>query len=301
MKQINKSGFPFQLRIENEIISTHSQHNWSIASHEHPWTNPKTKSLGFVDIVLKNDQFSTFRLVIECKRVKSDDARQLRWIFLLPDQNAKETSLTSCFEVDGRWDEHRAAPGDELDYLEGWDNVRLTPISLQSEFCILQNDEQRKQPILESLASEVLDSVEGIAMEEINIAKCNKTTHLRLFVFPVIVTNAEIAVCRFNPEKVSLDNGTLEENDVEISPLPFIRFRKSFTTNFPYNDLSDFQKSYIHSNSNINDLKSATKARERTVFVVNSKSLPEFLKNWNLKPLDEFNGYAIQANTRNRA
>ena len=171
---------------------------------------------------------------------------------------------------------------------------------MQSEFCILQSDEQRKQSILESLASEVLDSVEGIAMEEINIAKCNKPAHLRLFVFPVIVTNAEIAVCRFNPDKVSLNNGTLEENDVEISSVPFIRFRKSFTTNFPHSNLSDLQKSSIYSNSNINDLKSAVKARERTVFVVNSKSLPEFLKNWNLNPLDEFSGYAIQSNTRRR-
>ena len=33
-----------------------------------------------------------------------------------------------------------------------WDNVRLTPASLQSEFCILTSDEQRRQPILESLA-----------------------------------------------------------------------------------------------------------------------------------------------------
>lgn len=294
LKQINKSGFPFQLRVEKEIRNTHNQHGWSIASHEHPWVNPKTGSAGFVDIVLSHDQFTTFRLVIECKRVKADDARQLRWMFLLPDQELKETHLASCFEVDGRRNKYQEAHNYELSYVESWDSVRLIPTSMQSEFCILQSDEQRKQPILESLADEVLESVEGIAMEEINIARCKKTSHLRLFVFPTIVTNAEIAVCRFNSDMVSLNNGMLEEKDVEIFTVPFVRFRKSLKTTFPYSDLTDLHKSYMFSNSNINDLRSASKDRERTIFVVNSKSLPEFLSNWSLRPLNDLEGYAIQ-------
>lgn len=294
LKQINKSGFPFQLRIENEICNSHNKHGWSIASHEHPWVNPRTGTKGFADIVLKHDQFSTFRLVIECKRVKADDARQLRWIFLLPDQNLVETNLTSCFEIEGNRDKYQEEYNYGFSYLESWDNVRLTPTSLQSEFCILQSDEQRKQPILESLGYEVIESVEGIAMEEIAIAKYNKTAHLRLFVFPAIVTNAEISVCRFNSDMVSLSNGTLEEKDVEITTVPFVRFRKSLETSFPYNDLSEIRKSYMFSNSNITNLRTASKDRERTIFVVNSKSLPEFLNNWILKPFDDFEGYAIQ-------
>jgi len=31
-KQINKSGFPFQLRVEHEIRSTQADHHWSVAS-----------------------------------------------------------------------------------------------------------------------------------------------------------------------------------------------------------------------------------------------------------------------------
>jgi len=37
LKQINKSGFPFQLRVEHEIRMTEQQHGWSVASREHPW------------------------------------------------------------------------------------------------------------------------------------------------------------------------------------------------------------------------------------------------------------------------
>lgn len=278
LKQINKSGFPFQLRVEHEIRLTQQAHNWSVASREHPWVSADNSSSGFIDIVLKHNQFSTFRLVIECKRIKADDARQLRWVFLLPDKESEPTWLASCFEVEGRGgkgqtDEH------EWSDLRVWDNVRLTPASLQSEFCILTSDDQRRQPILESLATEVLESIEGLAEEEVNIEKSlGQPTHTRLFIFPAIVTNAEIAVCRFDPANITITDGTLDTSKVEITTVPFIRFRKSLATSFP-------QGGFYY-------LEAANKARERTVFIVNAASLPEFLNNWNMGPLPD-RDYAI--------
>jgi len=179
LKQNNKSGFPFELRVEDEIRSTQADHRWSVASHEHPWSNPGTESSGFIDIVLKHNVISTLRLVIECKRMKADDARQLRWLFLLPGESAsKETHVASCFEVEARGMrgyalertavEPVAIPWQDLRI---WDNVRISPASLQSEFCVLPSDEQRRQPILESLAREVLESVEGLAQEEVDLAR----------------------------------------------------------------------------------------------------------------------------------
>lgn len=97
--------------------------------------------------------------------------------------------------------------------------------------------------------------------------------HARLFIFPSIVTNAEIAVCRFDPTKIKITDGTLEAGDVEISTVPFIRFRKSLTTEFP-------QGVFYH-------LEAANRARERTVFVVNSTSLSEFLKDWKMDALPD--------------
>jgi hypothetical protein len=83
-----------------------------------------------------------------------------------------------------------------------------------------------------------------------------------------------------NPERIKVGDGTLDAGDVEISTVPFIRFRKSLATQFPKG------KFY--------DLRAANRARERTVFIVNAASLPEFLKGWQLSPLDEFGGYAMQ-------
>ena len=119
----------------------------------------------------------------------------------------------------------------------------------------------------------MLDSIEGLAEEEVNIEKSRDRGHARLFIFPAIVTNAEIAVCRFDPTKIKITDGTLEAGDVEISTIPFIRFRKSLTTKFP-------QGVFYH-------LEAANRARERTVFVVNSTSLSEFLKDWKMDALPD--------------
>jgi hypothetical protein len=266
LSQLNRSGFPFQLRVEHEILNTQQEHGWSVLSREHAWANPDTGASGFIDLVLEHNQYPTFRLVLECKRNRAEDARLLRWLFLLPDQEPKPTLVASCYEVER---------GD----LRIWDNVSLYPASLQSEFCILHSDESRRQSILESLSSEVLESIEGLAVEEVNVAKSQDYRHLRLFIFPSIVTNAEIAVCRFQSSDINITDGTLDASNVEISTVPFIRFRKSLTTAFP--------------EGRFFSVKWANMARARTVFVVNAASLPEFLKNWDIGPLH--NGqYAIQ-------
>lgn len=279
LKQMNRSGFPFQLRVEEEIRRTHSIHNWSVASREHPWTNPETDISGFIDIVLKHDDFSTFRVVIECKRMKSDDARHLQWLFLMPDQDMSPVKLATCLEVEGGsyeevWQDIRV-----------WEDVLVNPLSLQSEFCVLPNDEQRRQPILESLTAEVLDSIEGLAQEEVRIEQSQYgPNHLRLFLFPTIVTNAEIIACRFNSEEIKIVDGTLEASNVTFQKVPFIRFRKSVVNDFP--------------EGRFLDLRTAQRARERTIFIVNAEAIAEFLSNWQVDPLN-MEGFAIQKHKTN--
>lgn len=279
LQQTARSGFPFQLRVEEEIRSTYNTHGWSVASREHPWVHPENNSSGFVDIVLKHDRFTTLRMVIECKRMKADDARQLRWIFLQPDKSPKPLNLASCLEVEGNT--NRTQEPQIWEDARLWDNVLSTPASLESSFCILPNDEQKRQPILESLATEVLESIEGIAQEEVNIARSKRgSNHLRLYIFPVIVTNAEIIVCQFDPKQISIENGLLDKSSTLFETVPFVRFRKSLATSFP--------------TGSFNDLAAASRARERTIFVANASSLSQFLSNWEIGPRDSFEGYAIQ-------
>jgi hypothetical protein len=274
-KQLNRSGFPFQLRVEEEVRASSDIHHWSIASREHPWTNPESGVSGFVDIVLKHDQFVTFRLVVECKRMRSNDERQLYWFFLLPNTNNEITGRTSCLEVEGE------EAANEWRDIRIWDDVLLRPGSVESEFCILPNDEQRRQPILESLASELLEAVEGLAEEEVRIAKSqDQHGRVRLFMFPAIVTNAQLMVCQFRPEDISIEDGTLELSNASVFSVPFIRFRKSLARDFP--------------TGRYFDLESAQRARQRTIFVVNAASISEFLAGWEMRPQGITARYAIQ-------
>jgi hypothetical protein len=182
IKQLNRSGFPFQLRIEHEIQSTTTQHHWEIASREHPWQTPE--SSGFIDLVLSNKQFPADRLVIECKRVKGDDPRQLQWLFLLPYPNPIETRKLSCLEVMAGpptkafhlgWRDHRI-----------WEDLLVRPLSFQSDFCILSGDEPKRQPLLESLCAEALGAVDGLAGEEVNIGRSQKSETPPLFFSPLL-------------------------------------------------------------------------------------------------------------------
>jgi hypothetical protein len=277
LKQINRSGFPFQLGIEQQIRTTEPQHGWTVASREHPWRNPDSEASGFIDLVLSHTEMRGDRLVIECKRVKGEDRRQLQWLFLLPDQELKQQKRASCREVlagemsksseSKGWMDHRL-----------WDDVQVIPPSPESEFCILSGDEAKKQPILEALCGDVLESVEGLAQEEVSIQKSQPTGRLLRFIFPAIVTNAKIAVCQFKSSDVSLADGTLDLSNVKLDTVPFIRFRKSLATTFP-------EGTFFH-------LKEAHRARERTVFIINAEGLPDFLKDFRMKepPL----GFAIQ-------
>jgi hypothetical protein len=281
IKQLNRSGYPFQLRVEQEVVATFQEHGWLVASHEQPWSTEDGGS-GFIDIVLSHNHFTTCRLVLECKRIKADDQRQLSWIFLIPGGSSQKTTVSSCLEIEGNGNREASPP--TWSHMRVWEDVRISPESYQSEFCVMPSDEQRRSPILESLAVECLQSVSGLANEEVSVMSNGYRQHLRLFILPVIVTNASLAVCRFDPGSIQIDDGTLDVSNTAIETVPFIRFRKSLATAMPQ--------------SSFNDLKAANRARERTVFVVTAGHLSEFLKGWGIEALHQFNGFAIEQRGR---
>lgn len=263
LQQLNRSGFPFQLKVEALIRETQSQHQWTVLGHEQAWKHPETGATGFVDIALKHAS-SVCEIAIECKRMRAEDARQLRWLFLLPDTELNATRRASCLEIeagvlqDQGWRDVRV-----------WDEVAVSPSSLESEFCILPNDEQRRQPILESLATEMLESAEGLAHEQVTVSQARREP-LRSFIFPMIVTNAELVACRFSANDISPKDGTLDLSKVSLEVVPFIRFRKSLVQPI--------------STGLFRVPVGAQRAGERTVFVVNAEAISDLLAAWDVKP-----------------
>lgn len=291
LKQLSQSGFPFQLRVEHEIVATENQHGWKVETKEHAWAyHVHGLKSGYIDLVLRHNRLAVLRLVVECKRQRDNDARLLQWLFLVRREEAEQTELVRCLTVEGRRqasgttyiDEH-GSQRSSWAILKAWDNVRVSPISYESQFCIMQGDNSKERPLLERLCGELLNSLEGLVEEEITIAKADaSSSHIRTFNIPVVVTNAQLNLCILNIGAASLKDGLISPDECKIETVPFLRFRKSLSVMPP------------GEGEHINSLVTANLARERTVFIVNSEHLTEFLSEWSVKPWDSLNGYALQ-------
>lgn len=269
LKSVNRSGFPFQLRLEHEVTSSQATHRWRVEAREQPWTRGGEGGLGFIDLVLRHsDKYVS--MVVECKRQKGDDARQLTWTFLVPDEARGDVELASAYfaaagqmktEEDGdelRWEEMRA-----------WEDIRLAPASTQSEFCVLVGEDPRRAPLLEAICAGLLESTEGLGDEEIRVAAAQDPVgRHRAYYVPVIVTNARLLTCRFRSADVSAVDGTLDPEHCSFEDVPYVRFRKTLATSFPEGSFSS--------------LRATNSARERCVFVVNSGSFVSFLQSWSI-------------------
>jgi hypothetical protein len=251
---VNSSGFPLQIGLAHQIDLTRQSHGWRILLTEHPWQHPETSENGFIDIVVEN-QYETQVMVIECKRV-----RDTEWLFLIPKENPNPRAVANTW----------------ITYLQGdnarkfnWTNLSPDPTSYQSEFCVVHGQDPKAKPMLERVAAQLVDSTEAFALEEYQIRKPNRDL-FRIYV-NVIVTTAEIKVCKFKPDDIDIATGEIAATNFET--VPWVRFQKSLTT----------RSAKVTSAKHVAEM---AKENERTVFVVHSEHFIEFLKQWdpNVKP-----------------
>jgi hypothetical protein len=244
---VNASGFLFQLRLEQEITSGYNKvHPWSVAATEHPWHHEKAERSGFADIVIADGGIT--RLVIECKRV-----RNASWYFLLP-KDAKPTSQRSSLF----WVHDVPRKGQRL----GWDNIRHFPPSLETAYCVIRGSGENDEPLLERLGAKLVDSVEAIARDEVLHVRQTGVLDTVVYV-PVIVTNAQLFAVMCDVPAVNIETGTLA--DIDQQPIDYIRFRKALSSRLPWP-------------TEVRTIPQISEARQRTVFVVRSTALTEFLR-----------------------
>jgi len=261
LKIVNDSGFPFQLRVGNEIERTSAKHGWHVLSPEHPWSDGS--SGGFIDFVLEKRGW-ILRMAVECKRLKADAAR---WVFLV-EADQRPVDRSRMFWVDG-------IPNSEL--LSGFDEFRLSPATYEAMFCALPGQAGDK-PMLERVASGLITSIESVALHEVELAVGDDPPQSKSVIYlPIVVTTAQLQICRFAPGDVSLSEGTIPADKASVEDVDFVRFRKAVSTEF--------------SSSGHGDLDSARASLERTVLVVRSAKLAEFLTAFELRPFDPLGRY----------
>lgn len=243
-KIVNRSGFLFQVAVEDHLRRTAREHSWSIIAHEYPWTSLDAARTGFIDLVAAR---GNFRCVFECKRTQGGE-----WIFLAPD-GSKDTD-----ELRVLW----AYRGETGDRSWGWDDFRFQPRTLRSEFCIVRGASDDDRPLLERLGSDLVRAAESLAREDLSVRDRREGPMLYV---PVIVTNARLYTCQVEPGAVDLATGEVPQSAC-FAEVSAIRFRKAL--------LSD-QK---HDTRTYSTTAEGQLLKERSAMVVHISHLVEWLK-----------------------
>lgn len=248
---VNASGFPLQMAVANAVNESSRHHGWRTRYAEHSWRNSNGEA-GFIDLVLA-DRHGTQFMVLECKRVKDTS-----WIFLIEGTEKKLRQHAKSFVF--------CKDGEDIKRFE-WIDLTLAPSTPESQYCVIPGTSGKSQTLIERAAAELVASTEGLASED-KILSLGDRWSLGIY-FNVIVTTAPLHVCRVDPGSISLKDGTLDE--VEFEEVPFVRFRKQLSPAYElpaiYAVTGDFD---------------VARAKENTVFVVNSLHLVDFLTEFEL-------------------
>ena len=241
---LNSSGFPFQIAVESVISNTSG---WKVSRHEYPWHNNDTGQNGFIDIIAEKNSVT---LVIECKRV-----RDAEWIFLCSPGNINRSHARFWVNKVGGRDE-----------AVGWYDGQVEPSCPEAEFCAVMGQDHRK-PLLENLASELISATEAFAVEELPFFK---GIPMSMCYFPVIITTAELYICKYDPSNIEIASGEIKNPKFE--PVPFVRFRKSLTT----------RPTRFATERKIAVPEELAEAKERTVFILNASNIKSILADWEI-------------------
>ncbi|VXB72202.1 conserved hypothetical protein [Luteimonas sp. 9C] len=222
---------------------------WKVLHREHAWLHANGQS-GFADLVLVNA--SNCVMVVECKRVLESD-----WVFITAEGSEKTIdSRILINNTEGHGKEHR-----------GYLDVRSSPSSYVSDFCVVAGQDSKSRPLLERLAHEVVTATEAVANEEYPHT-VSRSYGFRCYV-SVIVTTAQLSASAIDAADISLANG--EASSQQITEVPWIRFRKQLSNEFAVAP-EDLDWSF-------DDI---SRSKEKVTFVVNSNHLVTFLDKWSL-------------------
>jgi len=242
-RKLQKSGFPFQTAIAHVVETSKS---WSVYRSENPWLDPLGKD-EFLDLVIRSEDWFAG---VECKKTEKETLNFLRPLGL---NTTGEVEVVRCLQ--GR-----------SNFRVYCQDMALWPRSFDSAFCVVTTSASGgTQRLLERDARlEVLGTNAFALQQEQRFqsgqekSKSSDRTYIS-----IIVTNAPINAVRYKPSEVSLKSGQFEKDPELTSEVPWIRFRKAFTSALGQ-DMGD-----------------------RTVFVVQAEEFGRFLELIEKSPADK--------------
>lgn len=251
-KLVDATGFAFQIAVEQ--LAAVSSSPYRVLATEHAWAHSETGETGFADIILEGEGN---RLVIECKRIRGGG----QWVFLRPERRSPAVTAKSR-RVEVLWTGVSATQS-----ATSVDRFFFAPETSQCPFCVVRGSGEDQQPMLERISGLLLSATEAIAQEQMNIDlahRADRPSSLWFYV-PVIVTNADLTICSFDPAKIDASTGLLPD-DATFETVTAVRFFKNL--------------SFRLDPTRVRELTAANTAKSRTVIVVNAGGLQPFLRHF---------------------
>lgn len=248
LKIANESGFPLQIAVQRQVDETSGIHGWNVRYSEHSWAERPDGQSGFIDLVLQ-DKYKTTFLIVECKRV-----RHATWLFLPSDGTPKPRRHAKAWVT-------LFQAGGFSQY--GWMDITADPRCQEAHFCALRGQSANDRiTLLERVGAELVSSTEALAAEERDY-RPDSSQSLKTYL-NAIVTTADLKVAKFDPKKISLSEGTLQ--DAEFESVPYVRLRKQLSARATLFSPTDYR--------NAVDISAS---KEHTVLVVRADALPGLL------------------------
>jgi len=215
--------------------------NWNIITEEFPWRDDNG-SERFLDLVATD---GSMIIAVECKKTQKEV-----FSFLCPiNTSDKDVDRVRCLYLRQMQDATRRM---EV-FCDDWGIVPLSP---ESMFCVVSTSETgRDQRLLERDTHLLVHGTDAFAKIHRKVFKPQTYPEPDRPYLPLLVTNAPLFVARYKPSDISLDTGQFSVPPKDIIGKKWVRFTKAFISSGG-RDFGD-----------------------RTVFVINSIALSEFLAN----------------------
>ena len=250
-EQVDRSGYAFNMGVAEVIRRSRDRQFWECTAVELPWSASLSKDGGFIDIAIMRDRAVG---IIECKKVNNGD----RLVFLTRhDQSESETRCR--LDVYRKDKPQGGALPPQFETRFGTVECNMVSGSPESAYCVASKGPKSANLNLDDIASDLLASCEGLLGDWDLKLRDDPTVCI-----PIIVTNALLFTCAFDPAQMDLGSGDLPA-DAAFMSRPFVRFRKALRNGAGLTSLD------------VKDLDEVVGEGERTVFVVDSRQLVPFL------------------------
>jgi hypothetical protein len=266
---MNEHGFLLQQYVKERIRGNvgskgDTQDQWAFVATEYPVT-AMDGSQTRIDILLKHTTHQRVFMCLECKR---PNPRFKKWIF-----------FDKGMGVAGMGDNHAlvetiflqstpAKPQDVRHYIQGVPSLEDLPVfsayleaAVKKEGTSASSTEAAEKAFLQ-----VMKGQSGLMRKLWNIETVGYARAI-----PVVVTTAELMEADFDPNRITMENGMILPDDLELISMDFcaVNYR-------PDNSLALPLVAGNFPQVGVNDLIGA---QIRTVFVVHTTALTKFL-NW---------------------